>query len=113
MKARASSGVQSISILTFMAQPPSLIHLKLFHIDKLKIDQVFIRNADLAGRDGAIISSIIDMCHKLQIEAVAEGVETEASLNFLKERRCHLVQGFFLSAPLPAEGAEALLSHQH
>ena len=87
----------------------SLIHLKMFRIDKLKIDQVFIRNADLAGRDGAIISSIIDMCHKLQIEAVAEGVETETSLNFLRDRRCHQAQGFYLSAPLPAGEAEALL----
>ena len=112
MRELKAMGVK-ISLDDFGTGYSSLIHLKLFHIDKLKIDQVFIRNADLAGRDGAIISSIIDMCHKLQIEAVAEGVETEASLNFLKERRCHLVQGFFLSAPLPAEGAEALLSHHH
>jgi EAL domain-containing protein (putative c-di-GMP-specific phosphodiesterase class I) len=81
----------------------------MFHIDKLKIDQVFIRDADLEGRDGAIISSIIDMCHKLQIEAVAEGVETETSLNFLKERGCHQAQGFYLSPPLPVEEAGALL----
>ena len=87
----------------------SLIHLKLFQIDKLKIDQVFIRNADLKGRDGAIISSLIDMCHKLDIEAVAEGVETGESLNFLKGIKCHIAQGFYLSPPLTVEKFDDLI----
>lgn len=87
----------------------SLIHLKLFEIDKLKIDQVFIRNADFEGRDGAIISSIIDMCHKLNIEAVAEGVETKESLKYLKDRKCHIAQGFYFSPPLPVEKIENLI----
>jgi predicted signal transduction protein with EAL and GGDEF domain len=86
----------------------SLIHLKLFPIDKLKIDQMFIRNADFEGRDGIIISSIIDMCHKLNIEAVAEGVETKDSLEFLKSIKCHLVQGFYLSQPLCVEKFEKM-----
>lgn len=89
----------------------SLMHLKLFEIDKLKIDQVFIRNADLGGRDGAIISSIIDMCHKLRIEAVAEGVENKESLEFLRDRNCHVAQGFYLSPPLPAEKLEDMLKY--
>lgn len=90
----------------------SLVHLKLFQIDKLKIDQVFIRNADFRGRDGAIISAIIDMCQKLNIEAVAEGVETRDSLNFLKDLKCHAAQGFFLSPPLSVENVEALIRKQ-
>jgi predicted signal transduction protein with EAL and GGDEF domain len=90
----------------------SLVHLKLFHIDKLKIDQVFIRNADFDGRDGAIISSIIDMCHKLNIEAVAEGVETKESLDFLKKINCHMAQGFYFSPPLSTERFENLLMGQ-
>jgi predicted signal transduction protein with EAL and GGDEF domain len=98
-----------ISLDDFGTGYSSLIHLKLFHIDKLKIDQVFIRNANLEGRDGAIISAIIDMCHKLKIEAVAEGVETQKSLTFLKERKCHLAQGFIFSPPLPPEAIEPLL----
>lgn len=81
----------------------SLIHLKLFPIDKLKIDQMFILNADFKGRDGVIISSIIDMCHKLNIQAVAEGVETKDSLEYLKSIKCHLAQGFYLSPPLDSE----------
>jgi EAL domain-containing protein (putative c-di-GMP-specific phosphodiesterase class I) len=87
----------------------SLVHLKLFHVDTLKIDQFFIRNADLKGRDGAIISSMIDMCHKLGIKAVAEGVESMESLRFLKDQNCHLAQGFFFSPPLPVETFEGLL----
>ena len=91
----------------------SLVHLKLFEIDKLKIDQIFIRNADFDGRDGAIISSIIDMCHKLRIEVVAEGVENRDSLKFLKDLKCHVVQGFYLSEPLPAERFESMLKYRN
>jgi predicted signal transduction protein with EAL and GGDEF domain len=101
-----------ISLDDFGTGYSSLVHLKLFQVDMLKIDQVFIRNADLKGRDGAIISCIIDMCHKLQIKAVAEGVETQESLSFLKARNCHLAQGFFFSPPLPVEKFENLL-HCH
>ncbi len=88
----------------------SLVHLKLFHVDTLKIDQLFLRNADLKGRDGAIISSIIDMCHKLQINTVAEGVENLEGLNFLIEKNCHLAQGYFFSPPLPANKFQDLLN---
>jgi predicted signal transduction protein with EAL and GGDEF domain len=91
----------------------SLIHLKLFPIDKLKIDQMFIRNADFKGRDGIIISSIIDMCHKLNIQAVAEGVETKDSLEYLKGIKCHLAQGFYLNPPLPIEKFEIMLNHRN
>ena len=90
----------------------SLIHLKLFQIDKLKIDQVFIRNADFEGRDGAIISAIIDMCWKLNIEAVAEGVETRGSLQFLKDGKCHIAQGFFLCPPLAVDEIDTLIGDE-
>lgn len=91
----------------------SLVHLKLFHVDTLKIDQVFIKNAELHGRDGTIISSIIELCHKLQIKVVAEGVETLEGLNFLKNINCHAAQGFFFSPPLPIEKFEDLLHFGH
>lgn len=98
-----------ISLDDFGTGYSSLIHLKLFHIDTLKIDQVFIRDADLKGRDGAIISGMIDMCHNLQIKVVAEGVETKESLNFLKKINCHFAQGFLFSPPLTVEKTENLL----
>jgi len=109
MKQLKEMGIK-ISLDDFGTGYSSLVHLKLFHVDTLKIDQVFIRNADLDGRDGAIISSIIDMCHKLQIKTVAEGVETLEGLSFLKEKNCQLAQGFFFSPPLPAEEFEDLLN---
>ena len=52
---------------------------------------------------------MIDMCHKLQIKAVAEGVETNEILNFLKDKKCHSAQGFFFSPPLPVEKIDTLL----
>ena len=102
-----------ISLDDFGTGFSSLVHLKLFHVDTLKIDQVFIRNADLNGRDGAIISSIIDMCHKLGIKTVAEGVETIEGLSFLKKQNCHSAQGFFFSPPLPVEKFEDLLHFEN
>jgi len=98
-----------ISLDDFGTGYSSLIHLKVFPTDTLKIDQAFIRNADLEGRDGAIISAIIDMCLKLRIKVVGEGVETKESLNFLKKRNCHVAQGYFFSPPLPTEKFQKLL----
>ncbi len=111
MNALTEMGVK-IALDDFGTGYSSLVHLKLFKIDKLKIDQVFIRNADLGGRDGAIISSIVDMCHKLDIEAVAEGVETKDSLNFLKKTKCHMAQGFYFSPPLTVEKFDTLINKQ-
>jgi PAS domain S-box-containing protein len=102
-----------ISLDDFGTGYSSLIHLKVFPTDTLKIDQAFIRNADLKGRDGAIISAIIDMCLKLRIKVVGEGVETKESLNFLKKRNCHIAQGYFFSPPLPTEKFQKLLEDKN
>lgn len=98
-----------ISLDDFGTGYSSLTYLKKFPIDTLKIDQSFIRGADLKGDDGAIISAIIAMCHQLKIKVVGEGVETEESLNFLKEKKCHLAQGYFFSRPLPVHDFQKLL----
>ena len=98
-----------ISLDDFGTGYSSLIYLKHFQTDTLKIDQAFIRDADLAGNDGVITSAIIDMCRKMKIKVVAEGVETAESLHFLKERHCHVAQGFFFSPPLPVEKIQNLL----
>jgi predicted signal transduction protein with EAL and GGDEF domain len=99
-----------ISLDDFGTGYSSLSHLKLFPIDKLKIDQLFISNADLQGRDGIIISSILELCDKLSIEAVAEGVETKESLNFLGKNKCPLAQGYYFSPPLTVEKFEAMIA---
>ncbi len=98
-----------ISLDDFGTGYSSLIYLKKFNADTLKIDQSFIRDADLKGRDGAIISAIIDMCHNLGIKVIAEGVENIDSLNFLKIKNCHIAQGFFYSPPLPVDKFQKLL----
>ena len=99
----------TISLDDFGTGYSSLTYLKKFPIDILKIDQSFIRDADLEGNDGAIISAILAMCLQLGIQVVAEGVETKESLDFLKERNCHLAQGYFFSRPLPVEEFGKLL----
>jgi len=99
----------NISLDDFGTGYSSLSHLKIFHIDTLKIDQTFVLNANFEGRDGAIISAIIDMGHRLEIKVVAEGVETEESLAYLKKKNCHVAQGYLFSKPLPADEFQKLL----
>ena len=82
-----------ISLDDFGTGYSSLIYLKNFHTDTLKIDQAFVRNADMEGRDGAIISAIIEMCYSLGIKVIAEGVENKESLDFLKRKSCHIARG--------------------
>jgi EAL domain-containing protein (putative c-di-GMP-specific phosphodiesterase class I) len=81
----------------------SLIDLKRFPADALKIDQSFIR--DLMKDDGqqAIVEAIIAMARSLGVRTVAEGVETEDQLALLRRRECHAVQGYLYSRPLSAE----------
>ena len=88
----------------------SLSYLKRFPIDVLKIDRSFVR--DLPGDDdgAAIASAIISMAHTLGIAVVAEGVESRAQLEFLRERGCDHVQGYYFSHPLPAKLLKQLLS---
>jgi len=90
----------------------SLAHLKRFPIDVLKIDQGFIRDIPASGDDMAISAAIIAMGHSLGLQVMAEGVETQAQLDFLRARGCDLYQGWLCSRPLPPEQFEALLGAQ-
>lgn len=81
----------------------SLSHLKRLPIQKLKIDKSFIFGVTTDPSDKAIVTAIIAMAHNLQMEVIAEGVETEAQRGFLSENRCDHLQGFLFSRPLPAE----------
>lgn len=87
----------------------ALSYLKRFPIDTLKIDQSFIRDIPHDVDDAAIASAIIAMAHALDIRVIAEGVETEEQLAFLKARRCSGVQGFYFSEPRFVEDMTALL----
>lgn len=96
-----------LSIDDFGTGYSSLSRLKDFPIDRLKIDQVFIRNLELDSSNKAIASAVIAMAESLGMKVTAEGVETVAQLAFLKSKQCNEVQGYLLSEPLPADQVEA------
>ncbi len=87
----------------------SLTYLRNFPIDVLKIDREFIDRVGESAEDEAIIRTILALARDLDIEAVAEGVETDEHMRFLAEERCPVAQGYFFSRPLPVEEFEALL----
>jgi len=87
----------------------SLGYIREFPIHTLKIDQGFIKHLSTSKRDAAITTAIIAMGHSLELNIVAEGVETETQLNFLKKQGCDRVQGYLLARPMPADRCEAFL----
>ncbi|MFL6660324.1 MAG: EAL domain-containing protein [Massilia sp.] len=87
----------------------SLAQLKRFPFDYVKIDRAFISGVGLIAEDEAIAAAIIAMAHGMGLKVVAEGVETAAQLDVLRELRCDEMQGFLFSTALPAPQFEALL----
>ena len=87
----------------------SLAQLKRFPIDVLKIDQGFINDIPHSEDDGAISAAIIAMGHSMGLSVLAEGVETEGQLAFLREKGCDSYQGYLCSRPLPAHAFAAML----
>jgi len=96
-----------ISIDDFGTGYSSLSYLKRFPIDTVKIDQDFVR--DLTDDDAAIISAVISMARALNLRVIAEGVETEEQLAFLRREQCAEMQGFLFSEPLSAAEFEKTL----
>ena len=90
----------------------SLAHLKRFALDVLKIDQGFIRDLPESSDDLAISSAIIALGHSLGLAVLAEGVETAAQLECLRQRGCDAYQGYLFSRPLPVTEFTALLQAQ-
>ena len=87
----------------------SLSYLKRFAVDYVKIDQTFIRGVGTCVEDDAITKAIIAMAHSLELKVVAEGVENEVQLAFLKEHQCDEVQGYLISSPTNAQAMADLL----
>jgi len=92
-----------ISIDDFGTGYSSLSYLKKFPIDILKVDRSFISDIENLSDDAPIVASIISMAQNLNLRVVAEGVETNAQLEFLRRHGCNMVQGYFYSRPLPAD----------
>jgi PAS domain S-box-containing protein len=95
-------GIQ-ISLDDFGTGYSSLHYLKEFPINKIKIDQSFIRNCTSDASDAMIVKMMITMAHQLKIEVVAEGIESKDQLIFLQQNLCNQGQGFLFSKPLPPE----------
>jgi diguanylate cyclase (GGDEF)-like protein/PAS domain S-box-containing protein len=81
----------------------SMNYLKRFPITTLKIAQDFMRDVHINAQSAAIAGMVIDLCHELDLDIVAEGVEHDDQLEFLKSRGCYVIQGFLFSAPVPEE----------
>jgi len=80
----------------------SLEYLGRLPIDELKIDKSFVQRMLTTKNDAAVVCSIIAMARSMEMELVAEGVETKEQLDYLREKQCSTIQGFFFSKPLPA-----------
>jgi len=78
-------------------------------VDYVKIDKTFISELEQSKEDTAIIRAIIAMVHGLELEVVAEGVETQSQMDFLKDQRCDEIQGYLISRPVPAAQFAELL----
>jgi diguanylate cyclase (GGDEF)-like protein/PAS domain S-box-containing protein len=105
------AGLQ-IAIDDFGTGYSSLASLKKLDIDYLKIDQVFVRNLATDAYDMALSEAIIVMAHKLDLQVVAEGIETEQQCALLRAAGCDYGQGYLFSKPVPPQEFEALLAAQ-
>jgi EAL domain-containing protein (putative c-di-GMP-specific phosphodiesterase class I) len=101
-------GVQ-ISMDDFGTGYSSLSYLKRFPFDNLKIDKAFINGIPTDDGDATLVLTIIAMAHNFKLKVVAEGIETQAQMDFLTQKNCDEIQGFFFSRPVPAMEVELLL----
>jgi diguanylate cyclase (GGDEF)-like protein len=87
----------------------TLSSLTKVHIDRIKIDRSFIKNINSDNSDEIIIKAIIDMSHSLNYDVLAEGVETQKQLEFLKNKKCEIIQGYYFGIPMDSEKLKTLI----
>ncbi len=87
----------------------SLSYLKQLPLDQLKIDQSFVRDIVTDPNDAVMVQTIIDLAQNFRLNVIAEGVESESQLDFLKQNDCKAYQGYLFSKPVPIDEFEALL----
>jgi EAL domain-containing protein (putative c-di-GMP-specific phosphodiesterase class I) len=105
---RAATGIAATA---FDARRP-LAHLRRLPIDEIKIDRSFVMRMDEKADDVTIVRSTIDLGRNLGLEVVAEGVETQAIWDKLRDLGCNVAQGYFLSRPVPPEKLQAWLEER-
>jgi EAL domain-containing protein (putative c-di-GMP-specific phosphodiesterase class I) len=98
-----------IAIDDFGTGYSAMSYLRQLPVQTLKIAQEFMRDVDADPQSAAIVTMLIDLCQELGFDIVAEGVETDRQLEFLRERSCYVIQGFVCSRPLEASDLEDLM----
>jgi len=99
----------SVSIDDFGTGYSSLRYLREFPVDQVKVDRSFLRGVGTEAAADDLVSAIISMCKALRLKTVAEGVETECQLAFLRDHGCDEYQGYLFSPPVPADEFEKLV----
>ena len=87
----------------------SLSYLKLFEIDRIKIDRGFVKDIETDPNDAVIVAATIALAHTLGLSVTAEGVETQAQCDFLRAKQCEEAQGYLFARPMPAGAFEAMM----
>jgi diguanylate cyclase (GGDEF)-like protein/PAS domain S-box-containing protein len=91
----------------------SFAYLSRFPMDTLKIDQSFVRDIVTNSRSALIAVSIIELAHRMQLKVIAEGIETEGQLGYLRQRNCDEMQGYYLAQPMNAAKFEEFVREDH
>ncbi len=99
----------ALAVDDFGTDYSSFMTIKTVSVDRLKIAQPFISGIGKNRKDEAIVSSIIDLAHNLSLKVIAEGVETAEELEYLVQKGCDEIQGYYFHRPMPADKMEALL----
>ena len=107
-----SLGVK-LSIDDFGTGYSSLAYLKRFAVDKIKIDQSFVRNVGKDADDDAIVRAVIQMAQSLKLKTIAEGVEEASHVDILRSFGCDEIQGYYISHPLPADELFEFMRRNH